>query len=123
MSDITEEEVISKVSSIFDVKETIINTNDMQFKIGDTDFKNKFVNLARELEVRNFVPRLEKSFDGVDIFVTRLSKAKRKWLSKSWVPRILFAVTITMVLIDGYFRTDFVNSLAFIGDPFQMSIL
>jgi membrane-associated protease RseP (regulator of RpoE activity) len=28
-----------------------------------------------------------------------------------------------MVLIDGYFRTDFVNSLAFIGDPFGMSIL
>ena len=39
------------------------------------------------------------------------------------MPRILFAVTVTMVLIDGYFRTDFVNSLAFIGDPFQMSIL
>ena len=123
MSDITEDEVISKVSSIFDVKEIITNTNDLQFKIADTDFKNKFVELARELEIKNFVPRLEKSFDGVDIFVTRLSKAKRKWLSKSWVPRILFAVTVTMVLIDGYFRTDFVNSLAFIGDPFQMSIL
>ena len=123
MSDITQDEVISKVSSIFDVKEIITNTNDLQFKIADTDFKNKFVELARELEIKNFVPRLEKSFDGVDIFVTRLSKAKRKWLSKSWVPRILFAVTVTMVLIDGYFRTDFVNSLAFIGDPFQMSIL
>ena len=58
MSDITEEEVISKVSSIFDVKDVIINTDDIQFKIEDTDFKNKFVNLARELEVRNFVPRL-----------------------------------------------------------------
>ena len=77
MSDITEEEVISKVSSIFDVKETIININDMQFKIRDTDFKNKFVNLARELEIRNFVPRLEKSSDGIDIFVTRLQKTKR----------------------------------------------
>ena len=123
MSDITEDEVISKVSSIFNVKEVITNTNDIQFRIEDTDFKNKFVDLARELEIRNFVPRLEKSFDGVDIFVTRLPKIKRKWLSKSWVPRILFAVTVTMVLIDGYFRTDFVKSLAFIGDPFQMSIL
>ena len=123
MSDITEDEVISKVSSIFDVKEIITNTDDLQFKIADTDFKNKFVDLARELEIRNFVPRLEKSFDGIDIFVTRLPKIKRKWLSKSWVPRILFAVTVTMVLIDGYFRTDFVNSLTFIGDPFQMSIL
>ena len=47
MSDITQDEVISKVSSIFDVKEIITNTNDLQFKIGDTDFKNKFVDLAR----------------------------------------------------------------------------
>ena len=123
MTDLTQDEVISKVSSIFDVKDIVINTNDIQFKIEDKDFKSKFVNLARQLEVRNFVPHLEKSFDGIDIFVTRLPETKRKWLSKSWVPRILFAVTVTMVLIDGYFRTDFVNSLAFIGDPFEMSIL
>jgi len=57
------------------------------------------------------------------LIVTKLPEVKRKWLSKSWVPRILFAATVTMVLIDGYFRTDFVNSLAFIGDPFEMSIL
>ena len=123
MTDLTQDEVISKVSSIFDVKDIVINTNDIQFKIEDKDFKSKFVNLARQLEVRNFVPHLEKSFDGIHIFVSRLPETKRKWLSKSWVPRILFAVTVTMVLIDGYFRTDFVNSLAFIGDPFEMSIL
>ena len=123
MADLTQDEVVSKVSSIFDVKDIVINTNDIRLKIEDKDFKNKFVNLARQLEVRNFVPHLEKSFDGVYIVVTRLPEAKRKWLSKSWVPRILFAVTVTMVLIDGYFRTDFVNSLTFIGDPFEMSIL
>ena len=67
MTDLTQDEIISKVSSIFDVKDIVINTNDIQFKIEDKDFKNKFVNLARQLEVRNFVPRLEKSFDGIDI--------------------------------------------------------
>jgi len=123
MTDLTQDEIISKVSSIFDVKDIVINPNDIQFKIEDKNFKNKFVNLARQLEVRNFVPHLEKSLDGMNIFVTKLPEVKRKWLSKSWVPRILFAVTVTMVLIDGYFRTDFVNSLAFIGDPFEMSIL
>jgi len=123
MADLTQDEVVSKVSSIFDVKDIVINTNDIRLKIEDKDFKNKFVDLARQLEVRNFVPHLEKSFDGVYIVITRLPETKRKWLSKSWVPRILFAVTVTMVLIDGYFRTDFVNSLAFIGDPFGMSIL
>jgi len=123
MTDLTQDEVISKVSSIFDVKDIAINTNDMRLKIEDKDFKNKFVSLARQLEVRNLVPHLEISFDGVYIVVTRLPEIKRKWLSKSWLPRILFAVTVTMVLIDGYFRTDFVNSLSFIGDPFEMSIL
>jgi len=123
MTDLTQDEVISKVSSIFDVKDIVINTDDIRLKIEDIDFKTKFVDLAWHLEVRNFVPHLEKSFDGIVIVVTRLPETKRKWLSKTWVPRILFAVTVTMVLIDGYFRTDFVNSLAFIGDPFEMSIL
>ncbi len=123
MTDLTQDEIISRVSSIFDVKEIIININDIQFEIEDKNFKDKFVNLARQLEVRNFAPRLEKSSGQMYIFVTKLPKVKRKWLSKSWVPRILFAATVTMVLIDGYFRTDFVNSLAFIGDPFGMSIL
>ena len=123
MTDLTQDEIISKVSSIFDVKEIITNINDIQFEIEDKNFKDKFVNLARQLEVRNFAPRLEKSSGQIYIFVTKLPEVKRKWLSKSWVPRILFAATVTMVLIDGYFRTDFVNSLAFIGDPFGMSIL
>jgi membrane-associated protease RseP (regulator of RpoE activity) len=123
MTELTQNEIISKVSSMFDVNDIIINANNIQFKIEDKDFKNKFVNLARQLEVGNFAPRLEKSFNEMNIFVTKLPEVKRKWLSKSWVPRILFAVTVAMVLIDGYFRTDFVNSLAFIGDPFEMSIL
>ena len=123
MTELTQNEIISKVSSMFDVNDIIINANNIQFKIEDKDFKNKFVNLARQLEVGNFAPRLEKSFNEMNIFVIRLPEVKRKWLSKSWVPRILFAVTVAMVLIDGYFRTDFVNSLAFIGDPFEMSIL
>jgi len=123
MTDLTQDEIISSVSSIFDVKEIIINIDDIQFKIEDKNFKDKFVNLARQLEVRNFAPRLEKSSGQIYIFVTKLPEVKRKWISKSWVPRILFAATVTMVLIDGYFRTDFVNSLAFIGDPFGMSIL
>jgi membrane-associated protease RseP (regulator of RpoE activity) len=67
--------------------------------------------------------RLEQDPNGIYVFVTSFERKKRKWLSKSWMPRILFAVTVTMVLIDGYFRTDFVNNLSFIGEPTQMSIL
>ena len=92
MTDLTQNEIISRVSSIFDVKEIIININDIQFEIEDKNFKDKFVNLARQLEVRNFAPRLEKSSGQMYIFVTKLPEAKRKWLSNSWLPRILFAV-------------------------------
>ena len=33
MTDLTQDEIISRVSSIFDVKEIIININDIQFEI------------------------------------------------------------------------------------------
>ena len=123
MSEPTEEYVISIVSSIFGVKDVIINNGSLKFKIEDKDFKNKFVNLARQLELINMLARVEQDSEGICIFVTSFQRKKRKWLSKSWMPRILFAVTVTMVLIDGYFRTDFVNTLSFIGEPTQMSIL
>ena len=123
MTEPTEEHVISIVSSIFGVKDVIINNGSLKFKIEDKDFKNKFVNLARQLELINMLARIEQDSEGICIFVTSFQRKKRKWLSKSWMPRILFAVTVTMVLIDGYFRTDFVNTLSFIGDPTEMSIL
>ena len=123
MTEPTQEYVISIVSSIFGVKDVIIDNESLKFKIEDKDFKNKFVNLARQLELINMLARIEQDSEGICIFVTSFQRKKRKWLSKSWMPRILFAVTVTMVLIDGYFRTDFVNTLSFIGDPAEMSIL
>ncbi|HIO32507.1 MAG TPA: site-2 protease family protein [Candidatus Nitrosopelagicus sp.] len=118
-----QEKLISTVSSIFDVTDIITNSETLEFKIDSNNFKHKFVILARKLELQNMLARLEKSPDGMHLFVSRLPQVKRKWLSKSWLPRILFAVTVTMVLIDGYYRTDFVNTLSFIGNPIEMSVL
>ena len=118
-----QEKLISTVSSIFDVTDIITNSETLEFKIDSNNFKHKFVILARQLELQNMLARLEKSPDGMHLFVSRLPQVKRKWLSKSWLPRILFAVTVTMVLIDGYYRTDFVNTLSFIGNPIEMSVL
>ena len=123
MTEPTQEELISTVSSIFDVTDIITNPETLEFKIDSNNFKHKFVILARQLELQNMLAHLEKSSDGMHLFVGRLPQAKRKWLSKSWLPRILFAVTVTMVLIDGYYRTDFVNTLSFIGNPIEMSVL
>jgi len=39
MTDLTQDEVISKVSSIFDVKDIVINTDDIRLKIENKDFK------------------------------------------------------------------------------------
>ena len=123
MTEPTQDDITQIVSSIFDVEETIITNETLRFKIDSYDFKDKFVRLAQNLELLGMVTKLEKSYDGLYLDISRIVKPKKKWLSKSFVPRILFVVTVIMVLIDGYYRTDFVNSLSFIGNPTEMSIL
>ena len=123
MTEPSQDDITQIVSSIFDIQETVISTETLRFKIDSYDFKDKFVRLAQNLELLGMVTRLEKSYDGLYLDISRIAKPKKKWLSKSFVPRILFVVTVIMVLIDGYYRTDFVNSLSFIGSPTEMSIL
>jgi membrane-associated protease RseP (regulator of RpoE activity) len=42
-------------------------------------------------------------------------------LSTSWTPRILFAIVISFVMVDGYYRTSGTNSIVEIGDPLEMA--
>ncbi len=123
MTEPSQDDITQIVSSIFDIHETVISTETLRFKIDSYDFKDKFVRLAQNLELLGMITRLEKSYDGLYLDISRIAKPKKKWLSKSFVPRILFVVTVIMVLVDGYYRTDFVNSLSFIGNPTEMSIL
>jgi len=123
MTEPSQDDVTQIVSSIFDIQETVVFAETLRFKIDSYDFKDKFVKLAQNLELLGMVTRLEKSYDGLYLDISRIATPKKKWLSKSFVPRILFVVTVIMVLIDGYYRTDFVNSLSFIGSPTEMSIL
>jgi len=41
----------------------------------------------------------------------------------TWTPRLLFAIVISFVMIDGYYRTSGTNAIIEIGDPFQMAIV
>ncbi len=123
MTEPSQDDITQIVSSIFDIQENVVSTETLRFKIDSYDFKDKFVRLARSLELLGMVTRLEKSYDGLYLDISRIATPKKKWLSKSFVPRILFVVTVIMVLVDGYYRTDFVNSLSFIGNPTEMSIL
>ena len=49
MTEPTQEELISTVSSIFDVTDIITNPESLEFKIDNNNFKYKFVILARKL--------------------------------------------------------------------------
>ncbi len=125
MSEPTQEEVVSIVSSIFDVREVTTTLEKMEFEISDLDFKQKFVSLARKLEKMNLVCFINQSQGRLLIQINRLPPQKQgfKLIPKSWVPRILFAVVVSFVMIDGYYRTLSVNSIIRIGDPFDFAAL
>ena len=61
------------------------------------------------------------------VVVSKLPKTKkRRWLSKSWTPRIMFAATVAMVLIDGFYRTAMLNTFPLIkpiGDPLGVAVV
>jgi membrane-associated protease RseP (regulator of RpoE activity) len=60
--------------------------------------------------------------DGKYLIIQRFPpKKQRKWLNASWTPRILFAVVVSFVMIDGYVRTDLANSIIEIGNPYEMA--
>lgn len=120
MSEPTQEEVISLVSSVFEIKSVNQNIDALQFEIEQEGFKPKFVKLAQSLESKNLVARLEKFEDRVLLLVGRFHPPK---LRRVWIPRVLFAATIAVVMIDGYFRTIEANSIIRIGDPLEIAAL
>ncbi|MEK6864984.1 MAG: site-2 protease family protein, partial [Thermoproteota archaeon] len=122
MSDPTQEDVISLVNSLFEVSQFNREMYSLEFRINDHDFKSKFEDLARKLENMNYVCKLEQMEDGKYIIIQKFTpKKQKKWLSGSWTPRILFAIVVTFVMIDGYYRTTGTNSIIDIGEPLEMA--
>ena len=122
MSDPSQEDVISLVNSLFEVSQFNREMYSLEFRIDDIDFKSKFENLARKLVNINYVCKLEQMEDGKYIIIQKFTpKKQRKWLNTSWTPRILFAIVIAFVMIDGYYRTEGTNSIINIGDPLEMA--
>ena len=122
MEEKSQEEVILLVNSIFEVSNFTKTQFSLEFKFEDFEFKSKFENLARKLENMSFVCKLEKMDDGKYIIIQKFSQKKqRKWMNTSWTPRILFAIVISFVMIDGYYRTSGTNSIVEIGDPLEMA--
>jgi membrane-associated protease RseP (regulator of RpoE activity) len=119
----TQEQVISIVSSVFEVRDVIISLEKMEFEVADLDFKEKFVSLAQRLELLNLVCFLRKSEGRLFVQINRLPEEKKKMLSRAWIQRILFSVVVAFVMVDGYYRTLGVNSLIYIGDPLDFAVL
>ena len=123
MENPSQEDIISIVNSIFQVSDFTKTEFSLEFKIADTDFKLKFENLARKLDNMSYVCKLEKMDDeGLYVIIQKFSpKKQRKWMSTAWTPRIMFAIVISFVMIDGYYRTSGTNSIVEIGDPLEMA--
>ena len=122
MEENSQEEVISFVNSIFEVSDFIKTEFSLEFRIEDLEFKSKFVDLARKLENQNYAGKLSEMNGSRYIIIQKFTpKKQRKWLSTSWTPRILFAIVISFVMVDGYYRTSGTNSIVEIGDPLEMA--
>ena len=123
MGDPSQEDIISLVNSIFRVSNFTKTEFSLEFKIENMNFKSKFEELARKLENMRYVCKLEKMENGgLYVIIQKFSpKKQRKWMSTSWTPRILFAIVISFVMVDGYYRTSGTNSIVEIGDPLEMA--
>ncbi|MBS3922588.1 MAG: site-2 protease family protein [Nitrosarchaeum sp.] len=122
MSDPSQDDVISLVNSLFQVDQFNKGMYALEFRISDNNFKSKFEDLARKLENMSYVCKLEQMDDGKYLIIQKFTpKKQRRWLSTSWTPRILFAIVITFVMIDGFYRTAGTNSIINIGDPLEMA--
>ena len=122
MEDSSQEDIISIVNSIFYVSDFTKTQFSLEFKIEDFEFKSKFESLARKLENMSYVCRLQERNGARYVTIQKFTpKKQRKWMSTAWTPRILFAVVISFVMIDGYYRTSGTNSVVEIGDPLEMA--
>lgn len=122
MSNPSQDDVISLVNSMFEVSDYTKSLYALEFRIEDIDFKSKFEDLARKLEGLSYACKLERMNDGKYLIIQRFApKKQNRWLNASWTPRILFAVVIGFVMVDGYYRTIGTNMIVNIGDPLEMA--
>ncbi len=106
MSDPSHEIIVSLVNSMFEVNQFNRGIYSLEFRILDSDFKSKFENLARKLENMNYFCRLVEINGERFLIIEKFTQKKQiKWLNASWIPRILFAIVIIFVMVDGYYKT------------------
>jgi len=120
LSEPTIEEIITIVSALFQIKGISQNLGILKIEIESEEFKQKFTQLAKQIESKNLVANLEKNSDRLFVLISRFQLPKSR---RTWIPRVLFVATLLMVMIDGYYHTIAANSITYVGEPFQIAAL
>ncbi len=124
MEEPSQDDVVCMVQDRFTVSETVKGQYSIEFRVEDADYARRFTELARELDGGAYVGRLVRQDGGVYVVVQKFVRNKPgRIMSSPWTPRLLFGVVCAFVAFDGYYRTNMVNALAYVGEPVQMAIL
>ena len=129
--------VVPIVSSFFTLKDTQMNIREdyIEFLVADTNIKDKFPILLKELSKIGMVPtaRRQKYFsrlmpalssairlqieDGIVIAVFKVQKQKIGAKRKLPLPLIFFAIAVTFVFYDGFIRSSSIFAKTYVSDP------
>ena len=129
--------VIPIVSSFFTLKDTQANIREdyIEFLVADTDIKDKFPILLKELSEIGMVAsaRKQKHFsrlmpalssairlqiaDGIVITVFRIQKQKIRVKRKLPLHLIFFAIAVIFVFYDGLLRSNSIFAKTYVSDP------
>lgn len=124
MSDITAEAVIDIVGARFEVLGIDRRPDVISFRVQGDGLKERFVGLALELESMDLAATMSRDDSGTYIAVMRMATSKKRaWLSSPWIMRGLFAVVVSFVMIDGFYRTERLNDIVNLGDPLEMALI
>ena len=96
LSEPTVEEVISIVSTLFQIKGMSQSLGVLQIEIENEEFKQKFAQLAKQIESRNLVARLEKNGDRTFVIISRFQSPKSR---RVWIPSIPIKETVKSIAI------------------------
>lgn len=96
------EEIKTRVSAKFSVREVSFQEGVLTFEISDHEIKNSFKALYNDLASIGYVPTAQKSELGVKIRIFPKPQIKSQ---KSKLPLILLIVTLGTIFIDGFIRT------------------
>ncbi len=118
-----QEQITRIVSSKFDIIGFEKSEFALEYMISDRDIERNFEELVRELEEIKFMANIAEMNGQLYVIVQKFTTRRHRILNSAWAPRILFAVVVGFVMVDGYYKTVGLNSLIQIGDPIEMAII